>query len=420
MCPVKTSQVNRSWPAPQSGRFGVLIGALLCAAALLAGACSTGDSGSSSNPDAGGSDSDSAAEEALGGDDLTLDEIQVIGSHNSYHLPAVAEVAAGIEALVPALWETISYEHRPLTEQLEDYGIRQFELDVYADPDGGLYSTPAALELLGISPTEVEGLDDPGFKVAHIADIDYNTTCWTLVACLGEIEQWSEANPTHVPIMVMIETKGDDLRSGDDDFGVDIDSLGVEFARPPEMTDELFDDLETEVLSVFDEDRIITPDDIRGDAATLEEAVTAEGWPTIGESRGKVMFALVDTGPSRDLYTTDAPNLADRLFFTSSEPGRADAAFLRIDDSLADGDALASAVEAGYLIRTRTDEPGVHAPAADTSLRDSAMASGAQFLSTDYYVADPDTGYVVSFDDGVVARCNPVTAPPGCEAIEGA
>ncbi len=397
---------------------GAVCFAALSVAALFAGACTGGDPDGNDGSDGSDPDPDTAA--ALLGDDLTLDEMQVIGSHNSYHLPAVPEVAAGIEALVPALWETISYGHRPLTEQLEDYGIRQFELDVYADPDGGLYSTPAALELLDISPAEVPGLDEPGFKVAHIADIDYNTTCLTLVACLGEIEQWSEANPSHVPIMVMVETKGDDLRSGAGDFGVDVDTLGVDFARPPEMTAELFEDLEAEVLSVFDEERIITPDDVRGDAATLEEAVTTEGWPSIGQSRGKVMFALVDTGESRDLYTAEASALEGRVFFTSSEPGRPDAAFLRIDDSLTDDAALVEAAEAGYLIRTRTDEPGIHAPAGDTALRDTAMASGAQFLSTDYYVADPDTGFVVTFGDGVVARCNPVTAPADCETIEGA
>jgi hypothetical protein len=356
----------------------------------------------------------------LAGDDLALNEIQVIGSHNSYHLPAVPEVAAGLEALVPALWDTISYEHQPIPVQLETYGIRQFELDAYADPDGGLYTTPAALELLGSDVTDVEGLSEPGFKVAHIADIDYNATCLTLVACLGEIEDWSEANPAHVPIMVMVETKGDDLRSGDGDFDIDVDSLGVEFARPPEMTAELFDDLEAEVLSVFDEDQIITPDDVRGDAGTLSEAVTTQGWPSLGESRGKVMFALVDTGDSRDIYTADAPNLQDRVFFTSSEPGRPDAAFLRIDNSLESGGELLEAAEDGYLIRTRTDEPGIHARSNDTSLRDSALASGAQFLSTDYYVADPTTGYVVELPGGVVARCNPVTAPPGCtEVSEG-
>jgi hypothetical protein len=53
------------------------------------------------------------------------------------------------------------------------------------------------------------------------------------------------------------------------------------------MTPELFDDLEAEVLSVFDEEQIITPDDVRGDADTLEEAVLEDGWPTIAGQQGE-------------------------------------------------------------------------------------------------------------------------------------
>ncbi len=365
-------------------------------------------------------DSDSSGGQsgrALAGDDLHLNEIQVLGSHNSYHLPAVPEIADALNALVPDLWVTISYEHQPLTDQLETYGIRQFELDVYADPEGGAYANPGADQILGMDPPALPELSEPGFKVAHIADIDFNTTCVTFVDCLSEIEKWSAANPDHVPIMVMVETKGDDLRSGGADLGIDVDTLGADFSEPPEMTPELYADLEAEVLSVFPEEEIITPDDVRGDADTLQDAVLHDGWPTIGESRGKVLFSLVDTGDARDVYTQDAPTLEDRLFFTSSEPGRPDAAFLRIDDSLENGAEIDELAQDGYLIRTRTDEPGIHAKNGDTALRDSALASGANYLSTDFYVPDPTTGYVVRLPGDVVARCNPVSAPADCGDI---
>jgi hypothetical protein len=260
-------------------------------------------------------------------------------------------------------------------------------------------------------------MSEPGYKVQHIQDLDFESTCLTLVACLGEIEAWSSANPDHLPIMVMVETKTESLTEGAAGLGVELPDFDVEFADPPEMTAELFDDLEAEVRSVFDRDRLITPDDVRGDAETLEAAVLDRGWPTLGESRGKVLFSLVDTGASKDLYTADAPSLEGRLFFTSGTPGEPDAAFVRVDESVADGEELQRFAEAGYLIRTRTDSPGVHAPANDTSWRDSALASGGHYLSTDYYVADEalGTGYVVELPGGVVARCNPVTAPPDCD-----
>ncbi len=47
------------------------------------------------------------------------------------------------------------------------------------------------------------------------------------------------------------------------------------------------------------------------------------------------------------------------------------------------------------------------------------MASGAQFVSTDY--AEPDTrfsSYSVRFASGIVARINPVTGPSKLEGHE--
>lgn len=383
--------------------------ALIGVLAVLGAACSNGDDDASGDA--------TTTTEASGVDALRLNEIQMIGSHNSYKEKPRPEISSALANLAPSLAAEIEYGHLPLAEQLGDHGVRQFEIDVMADPDGGLYATPAALEILGINEPADPAMSEPGFKVQHIQDIDYESTCLTFVACLTEIEEWSSANPDHLPVMVMVETKTDSLAEGAEGLGVELPDLGVEFADPPQMTAELFDELEAEVSSVFDQGQIITPDDVRGDADTLEAAVLDQGWPTIGESRGKVLFSLVDTGDSKAIYTADAPSLEGKLFFTSGTPGEPDAAFVRVDDSIEDGDDLQRFAEAGYLIRTRTDSPGVHAPANDTSWRDSALASGAHYLSTDYYVVDETlgTGYVVELPGGVVARCNPVTSPPDCD-----
>jgi hypothetical protein len=100
--------------------------------------------------------------------------------------------------------------------------------------------------------------------------------------------------------------------------------------------------------------------------------------------------------------------------FTSAAPGDADAAFVRIDDP--SSDEIVDAVRAGYLVRTRTDSPTADARANDTTDRELAFASGAHYLSTDYYEPSAyfDSPYVVAFADGAVARCNPITAPPSC------
>lgn len=104
---------------------------------------------------------------------------------------------------------------------------------------------------------------------------------------------------------------------------------------------------------------------------------------SIVDSRGKVMFALNDTGDRRALYTEDRPRIGGRLEFTSATPGDSDATFVRFDDPISPD--LDAAVRAGYAIRTRTDSPTADARTNDTADRGVAFASGAQFLSTDYY-----------------------------------
>lgn len=375
------------------------------AGVLLAAAC-------------GGDDDAAPAATTTTAPTVGMNEVQVLGSHNSYHLRPAPEVLAGIAAFDQALADELDYEHRPLTEQLEEHGIRQFELDVYADPEGGRFARRPALELVGLPVDSGEpALDRPGFKVLHQVDVDFRTSCLTLVACLTEIETWSADHPDHVPIMIMIETKQQSLAEATDGQ-VDSASLGVELTDVLDFDRTTFDALEAEILSVFDRERIITPDDVRGDAATLEEAVLAgDAWPTTAAAAGKVLFSLVDTGPTRDVYAGEAPSLEGRLLFTSSEEGRADAGFIRVDDPVADGDRIRQLVEQGYLVRTRSDVPAVDAVAGDTTRAEAALASGAHYVSTDHYVADPrlGAGFVVDLPGEGAARCNPVNAPPACD-----
>ncbi len=73
----------------------------------------------------------------------------------------------------------------------------------------------------------------------------------------------------------------------------------------------------------------------------------------------------------------------------------------------------------GYLVRTRADADTEQARTGDTTMRDAAFASGAQYVSTDYEVPDRlfGTGYVADLPGDGAARCNPVNAPPGCDRL---
>ena len=345
-------------------------------------------------------------------EDVRLDELQVIGSHNSYHLAAEGALRDGLFAIVPDFAADLDYTHRPLTEQLDRFGIRQFEIDVFADPEGGHYANRVGLGVVGL-PVEsgIAELDQPGFKVLHIQDFDFRTTCLTLVACLAEIETWSTAHPTHVPLQIMIEIKEETVEEIAEDAEFELPDLGVEWTVSIPTTAALLTELENEVLSVFARDRIITPDDVRGERDTLAEAVTLDGWPTLGDSRGKVMLSLLDRGDSADLYRSGAPALEGRLFFTHADPGAPDAAIVRFDDPIADADAIEQALADGYLVRTRSDDD--ETPDGDTSQRDAALAGGAQYVSTDVY-DDVGRGFVVRLPGDAVVRCSPVTRSALC------
>jgi hypothetical protein len=155
--------------------------------------------------------------------------------------------------------------------------------------------------------------------------------------------------------------------------------------------------------------------------------VLRHGWPLLRDSRGRVLFLLDDDpGPIRDAYTDGRPSLEGRVAFTNSRPGFSDAAFIKRNDPLGSNTAeIAGLVRRGYYVRTRSDVPLQTVRDNDTSMRDAALASGAQLVSTDFpqigMSARYDSDYVAALPEGAPARCNPVNAPRGCrsERLEG-
>lgn len=337
-------------------------------------------------------------------DCVRLNEIQLLGTHNSYHIAPEPPILAALGARA----RNIEYTHRPLAEQLSRLGIRKFELDVFADPDGGRYAQPAAFRMVqGLAPV-AGGLAAPGFEVLHTQDTDYRTTCHTLKACLSIIRDWSLANPRHVPIMVMLEAKD----------AVPDDPTGIGFVKPVRIGPAEFRALDDEIRSVFSSDHVIVPDDVRGKRTTLAEAVQIDGWPTLRASRGKVLFALDNTDEHRTDYLAGNPSLEGRMLFVSSSPGEPAAAFIKMNEALGDEEErIRQAVRSRYLIRTRADIPTDEARSGSTTRRDRAFRSGAQYVSTDYPEQSPfGSGYLARLPDAelLAARCNPVNAPAGC------
>lgn len=344
--------------------------------ALLAlGACSDGSPPAA--PDAGDAATDAAEEApscppALGvakprttpatkgplDDTLRLNHLQSEATHNSYHVQPVKGGAPD--------WQ---YTHAPLADQLAAQGVRGVELDTHWNEACGRY------------------------EVYHLPIFDEGTTCRVFTDCLASLRAWSDAHPSHPPLFVHLEPKD----------GWEADTGEARAVA-----------LEQEILSVFPRELVITPGEVKGTAATLREAVTTRGWPTLGASRGRVLFYLDRSDGYRDAYTHGRRDLEGRLLFADADEADPFAAVLVRNGALDGKDAIRALVARGFVVRTFADKSVSAGWAGDHTQLDAALASGAQIVSTDFPAKDPRTTYFVEMPGGSPSRCNPVTAPAGC------
>src|ERR1700726_3918979 len=76
---------------------------------------------------------------AQGGENVRINQIQVIGTHNSYHSGFAPSAAKLWQQKNPKVFAGLDYRHPSLTTQL-DAGVRQIEIAIFADTRGGLYA----------------------------------------------------------------------------------------------------------------------------------------------------------------------------------------------------------------------------------------------------------------------------------------
>ncbi|MBB6332694.1 hypothetical protein HNP24_003686 [Chryseobacterium sediminis] len=331
--------------------------------------------------------------------ELKINEIQVIGSHNSYKKAILPEVYSYLSQKdTQNSLPKIQYEHIPIPEQL-DLGLRNLEIDVYADSKGGKYAHPKILDLVKTTESfDPEGkMKKTGYKMIHITDIDYQTWYYTLEDCLKDLKKWSDRNPDHDPVFITLEPK---------------DGKANQFGTEPEhYTSQLFDDLDHELKKYLGKEKIITPDDIRGSYKTLNEAVLNKNWPKVKEAKGKFLFVMDNNGENRDLYAKDHPSLKGRMIFTNSTPGTPESAVLFMNEPKKDDVMIKELVKKGYIIRTRADADTMEARSEDYSRFEKAKESGAQIITTDYYYPSKlfKSNYKISFDNNTYERKNPLT-----------
>lgn len=87
-------------------------------------------------------------------DTLRTNQVQVLATHNSYHIQQDVPIASS---------PTTQYTHAPLDQQL-DLGVRGFELDVANAPDGQ-------------------------FPVLHTPVVDNTSNCTPIARCLQVVRR---------------------------------------------------------------------------------------------------------------------------------------------------------------------------------------------------------------------------------------
>src|SRR5258708_32634195 len=184
---------------------------------------------------------------------VRVNQIQVIGSHNSYHAGFAPSERKYLEMKNPKALRSLDYHHAPLADQLSG-GVRQIEIDVFADSKGGRFAHPAIVRSVAEAGLPADPDFDPqhemdklGFKVMHIQGLDERSTCHTFVACLNDVRPWSKQHPQHVPIFILVETKEGPLREMPD------------AVKTEPFTAAVFHALDAEIRPVFKPRPIITP-----------------------------------------------------------------------------------------------------------------------------------------------------------------
>jgi hypothetical protein len=323
-------------------------------------------------------------------DTVRLNHYKVLASHNSYKKHPNPKVIKFLSKFKKQLGpsndpEQMDYGHVPLPEQFDNYNIRGIEIDVNFDPKGGLYRKRKVNKLITGLRQKVKDpvMKQPGFKVLHIADVDYETNYLTFKQVLNDLKSWSHAHPNHTPIFVNIESKG--FNPGDESGFLRF--LG--FKRALRFGEQAFIDLDKEILEIMPADKIFQPMDLKAKFPTIKERLNQQGWPLLSDCLGKFIFIL--EGDNQELYQQKSIN---RPMFVYSPPNGENTAFVVKNEPIGHEQEI-EALTHHYIVRTRSDAGTLEARATDYTRFNAAIKSGAQIISTDYYKPDPRLGSFV-------------------------
>ncbi len=294
---------------------------------------------------------------------LKFNELSFVATHNSYQTkspPAYREIFKNLSKLTFGLVsdKTGEFNSQTLTEQF-NCGIRSIEIDIETVKKG----------------------DNISFTCMHSPNMDMGTTCYDLGLALEEIKMWSDYNPNHLPITIIVEPKKVFIPMENMKY------FNLDYALALE-------DLLNNALG----DKLFTPEDMLGDYDSFAQMRENDGWCEVKDMLGKVLVLLHDTNITEDYIDMDKTIKTQAMFpmLRYKHKDLSYSSFLLINKP---EEALEYSQEIirdkKFIVRTQVD---TFTSVSEEKLENSLL-SGAQILSTDYPVrSDLSQGdYCVSF-----------------------
>jgi hypothetical protein len=347
---------------------------------------------------------------------LRLNEMQFIGSHNSYKMQPDSlmtgemiayEKAGGVGAPEgrPPSFERLAYGHPPIEVQLQ-LGIRLLEFDLHVANPGDPFDPIAKYNERFGNRRESEGaqlpsvINDGRIIVYHVRDHDFRSTCIEFSDCLSHLADWSKGNPEHLPIIIYLEAKS----NGGAGLSLTADGL-VEGEQGSVFGLDQWQRVESDAVEVLGRDAVFKPGEIIRDGLSLRQSITEYGWPYVDDLQGRFIFIVAGEDESKDAYA----NIPDPLFFTFRPMYHPDASFIIEFDAFSRN--IERILESGLIACTYADYMLVEGRDNNLAKRERLFDAGAQMISTDFPFRDPRfSDYEVIFDDRTYVRQSPRTS----------
>ncbi|MDE5618608.1 MAG: hypothetical protein K2I79_03890, partial [Clostridia bacterium] len=184
-------------------------------------------------------------------DEISYQQVRFLATHNSYKgkESKYSRIINGILASITDNgWESFAYYFDNLTAQLNS-GLRSLEFDAYARRDGT-------------------------FEGSHHPIMDKSGHAYELSLAFEELAMWSDNNPGHLPITILLEPKGWYIPLNGHDFEI------PDYINMDNLIKEVFGD------------KLYTPKDMLGNYSDFEQMRLDNGWPSLEKLRGKFIFML--------------------------------------------------------------------------------------------------------------------------------